>query len=152
MTTESPNIWKEPLHGPGTWNPARTRPHSTLRLRLQLRLRLGLRLRLPLRLPLRRAHRRISYPTLAPSSAYAVFGRSKFFRVDSTQALVAIRLDSIICGFALTRLTCFFVFSIRVDSRSTYLFSTRVIQFESNFRPGVRESHIDQDVFEIFQH
>ena len=28
---------KDPLHGPVTWNRARTRPYSTLRLRLRLR-------------------------------------------------------------------------------------------------------------------
>ena len=29
---------RDPLHGPVTWNPARTRPYSTLRLRLRLHL------------------------------------------------------------------------------------------------------------------
>ena len=35
---------------------------------------------------------------------------------------------------------------------TTYLFSTQFIQFESHFQPGVGKSHIDQSVFEIFQH
>ena len=85
----------------------------------------------------------------SPVIGIRIFGGQSFSSwFDSS--VVEIWLDSI-CGFDLTRLTCF-VF--RLESTHVQRIYFRPKSHSSNhiFQPGVRESHIDQGVFEIFQH
>ena len=64
---------RDPLHGPVTWNPVRTRPYSTLQLRLHLCIRLqSIAITVSTaQLCQEPAHCCIRYPTLALSSASA---------------------------------------------------------------------------------
>ena len=86
---------RDPLHGPVTWNPSRTRHYSTLLLRLHLRINsftITSSSAIMLQYP---AHFCIRYPTLAPSLASSVTCWQPF----------TTGLDSQF--FDLIRLTCF---------------------------------------------
>ena len=95
---------RDPLLGPVTWNPDRTRTYSTLRLFLRLRLQSVTSTVSTAPLCQEPAHCCIRYPTLAPSSASAFPCWQPFqtgfdspvFRFDSNQLF-----------FDLIRLNCF---------------------------------------------
>ena len=134
---------RDPPHGPVTWNPTRTQPYYTLRLRLRLQTLLRPHASpLPSQSP-QSPHRCIKIPynvTLDNRryprhrhqqicwSQFSTWFDSRFsIWVDSIG--VSIWLDSIVVSIWLDPL----VFTIWFDSRLTYLFSTWVTQFKSHF-------------------
>ena len=96
---------RDPLHGPVTWNPVRTRPYSTLPLRLCLRLQSVTITASSASLNQETDHC-IRYPTLARSSASAVLCLQPFpTRLDSS----VFRFDLTQFFFDLTVFNCFSV-------------------------------------------
>ena len=103
---------RDPLHGPVTWNPAHTRPYSTLRLRLSLKsITITASMALLCQEPTNCC---IRYPMLARSSASAVPCWQPFPTGFDSPVFDLIRLTWIFVRFNspvfyLTRLACFFI-------------------------------------------
>ena len=109
---------RDPLHGPVTWNPARTRPYSTLRLRLRLHLQSITIATSSALLRQEPTHCCIRYTTLAQSSASAVLCWQMFPTGFDSPVFDLIRLTCFPTGlnspvFDWVGLTCF---SIGFDS------------------------------------
>ena len=118
QSADTNNAPRDPLHGPVTWNPARTRPYSTLRLRRRLRLQSITITASSALLRQEPTYFCIRYPTLAQSSASAVLCWQMFLTGFDSPVFDLIRLTCYPTGFnspvfKLVGLTCF---SIGFDS------------------------------------